>query len=196
MTKTEFLPLTSFPMTATQTAIFNRWNLPLTCMFVNSERINHTTLTWHELSGRVVELALWVVNRKLLKLRMAPETRNIWISACVLCALTVTRSTGKPNIIIMLMDDVGVFLHNNCGEFHSLGRASQSVARQKGHVKFCFFLWVISWPLSLPPKSHYFGEIVWHTYPVPHLWALSNLTYVYIFISVPIGWSIFKKENG
>ncbi|XP_074616561.1 N-acetylgalactosamine-6-sulfatase-like isoform X1 [Acropora palmata] len=35
------------------------------------------------------------------------QTRNIWIFACVLCALTVTGSTGKPNIIIMLMDDMG-----------------------------------------------------------------------------------------
>ncbi|XP_015749655.1 PREDICTED: N-acetylgalactosamine-6-sulfatase-like [Acropora digitifera] len=35
------------------------------------------------------------------------RTRNIWIFACVLCALTVTGSTGKPNIIIMLMDDMG-----------------------------------------------------------------------------------------
>ena len=57
----------------------------------------------------MVDLEVGVVNQ-----RMA-QTRNIWIFACVLCALTVTGSTGKPNIIIMLMDDVGECLHDNYG---------------------------------------------------------------------------------
>lgn len=65
----------------------------------------------------VLDLEVGDVNR-----RMA-QTRNIWIFACVLCALTVTGSTGKPNIIIMLMDDVGdpggECLHDNNGNFRS-----------------------------------------------------------------------------
>ena len=72
----------------------NCWSLPLTPVTVDSEKIIGS-------SHDVTKLQKFSQN-----LGMAQERQTIWGFVFVLCVVTVSGSNGKPNVIIMLMDDV------------------------------------------------------------------------------------------